>query len=1365
MEDDQPSDQTASPQTVARNSSRHSSTNTSTTSPVPSRLGTRRREGMNDGDESEHSESEHSGAALPSREVANWLLANDLAERIDAFTDAGYTNLSQIREDGLSQQDFEAVGISDEDEKLQLLRAIDKLRVLASVNQLRSSGSDSYDSDASPASSPASSRSNRDSSSSGRDGKDGKDSPGPSRLIGFTRSRSRTTISKTPRALRRLARLGKATSGSSARKKLEARLRTWLLEMLPEYEVQLTDPAAQGNLAAVLCDGRLLCDLVNRLLPGTIDSVSSSDKPFKQVQNIGRYLSACRRIGLSAKYLFVPSELQQGENLSAVLENLNQLRTLYESGGALSLRKAIEENRSAAYVASCDDDLVQRKAQKYDATYEKEITQWVFEKLGQPLPSSGPVSFHSVFRNGVYLCKLINRLRPGTIASKHIYTGSTPFKQINNVNAFLAGCQTLGLNKDDLFAPSDLYEEKNLSAVHSTLHVLRFKVEPRTPRDGARSAAVRGRSATVAAVAQPSAIASSSPRPAGNSAATSSTGSKTKDQWKTLHAEDLMLLEETEEELRMVNPVAPLKLPPLERLKLGEYPLHELARMGHVDALNAYLRKNPDVDFISRDPAGLTCLHIAAEEGWQQVAELVLERSGTDLLEVVDTDGWSPLSFAAACHRLEMCLLLLRKGASATHANRGGLTALHTLTSFPFTERMLSVFRALLEGGADLDADNQLGQTPLHMAVSAGNLETTEFLLLAGADVNTQTRFGETALHHAARLSKTDRRASYRLCKELFQHGADPSLESIHGPPWKVIEVDRLPKLAALFPNAPKPSGTPAEYRRTIRKLKQGRRFDSMQKMEMVMERARKKETIRLQVSPLAASADPAVDASASSSSASSSSGVSPSMSSSPPPLGSGSMKRLGHRRTASSSGVSSLDRDRKPSFLGIFNSGDQSADDNSPRMQAAASASYKRDGGQGSAPASPMFSRRLALGVAGKGNTPLIQDLDGYLVDERSGERGTGDLTNLDPMLSLALDYYDSHFLGRKHRNYVGRLAIGTVTEKDSSTGVGGVGGAGGAGGGDPEPCIISVQENPEADKLHALVRTPTFEKFVCFQALSALTPKGKEKEKHSLLRAVAQTLTPLLNDGEFELVTSKQLEKGLLEFEENDPQKTTCFPVGVVYSKDGQQSQWDMWNNKEGSQLFQNFLDFLGDRVRLKGWTEYAGGLDTKADARGKYSYYTALDDAEIMFHVSTCLPYDPLDERKLQRSRMIGNDIAMIIFQEGDTTYIPNTMTGGVSHVFVVVRPVEDDDGMIHYQVSTCYKDYVKPFKPHFSATVHYPENQEFRSLLLAKLINGHLSAQQSPGLMQMYSRPRRYLLQELVDSYSKGRNTVQLLRNPD
>jgi RAP1 GTPase activating protein 1 len=85
---------------------------------------------------------------------------------------------------------------------------------------------------------------------------------------------------------------------------------------------------------------------------------------------------------------------------------------------------------------------------------------------------------------------------------------------------------------------------------------------------------------------------------------------------------------------------------------------------------------------------------------------------------------------------------------------------------------------------------------------------------------------------------------------------------------------------------------------------------------------------------------------------------------------------------------------------------------------------------------------------------------------------------------------------------------------------------------------------------------------------------------------------------------------------------------------------------------------------------------------NTKGTHSVFTHFHGFDVMFHVSTYLPYNPLDEKKvgalwsrgmiaddllhmqLQRSRVIGNDITMIIFQEGDTRYEPTTMTGGVS-----------------------------------------------------------------------------------------------------
>jgi len=117
------------------------------------------------------------------------------------------------------------------------------------------------------------------------------------------------------------------------------------------------------------------------------------------------------------------------------------------------------------------------------------------------------------------------------------------------------------------------------------------------------------------------------------------------------------------------------------------------------------------------------------------------------------------------------------------------------------------------------------------------------------------------------------------------------------------------------------------------------------------------------------------------------------------------------------------------------------------------------------------------------------------------------------------------------------------------------------------------------------------------------------------------------------------------------------------------------------------------------------------------------------------------------------MIGNDITMIVFQEGDTVYQPTTMTGGVSHVFLVVRPVQRD-GVTKYRLACCRKDYVPEFGPELPADYLFEHDELFRNVLLTKLINGHAAAQVSPGLRMMYSRPRQAMLEELLKTYAKN-----------
>lgn len=54
----------------------------------------------------------------------------------------------------------------------------------------------------------------------------------------------------------------------------------------------------------------------------------------------------------------------------------------------------------------------------------------------------------------------------------------------------------------------------------------------------------------------------------------------------------------------------------------------------------------------------------------------------------------------------------------------------------------------------------------------------------------------------------------------------------------------------------------------------------------------------------------------------------------------------------------------------------------------------------------------------------------------------------------------------------------------------------------------------------------------------------------------------------------------------------------VGVMYCRAGQSSEEDMYNNESSGPAFEEFLDLLGERVRLKGWDKYRAQLDNKSE-----------------------------------------------------------------------------------------------------------------------------------------------------------------------
>jgi ankyrin repeat protein len=74
----------------------------------------------------------------------------------------------------------------------------------------------------------------------------------------------------------------------------------------------------------------------------------------------------------------------------------------------------------------------------------------------------------------------------------------------------------------------------------------------------------------------------------------------------------------------------------------------------------------------------------------------------------------------------------------------------------------------LFQEGADLEARDQRGWTPLHAAAERGRREAAEFLLDKGADWEATDQDGQTPLHLAAK------RANDKVVKLLVARGADP---------------------------------------------------------------------------------------------------------------------------------------------------------------------------------------------------------------------------------------------------------------------------------------------------------------------------------------------------------------------------------------------------------------------------------------------------------------------------------------------------------------------------------------------------------------------------------------------------------------
>ena len=202
----------------------------------------------------------------------------------------------------------------------------------------------------------------------------------------------------------------------------------------------------------------------------------------------------------------------------------------------------------------------------------------------------------------------------------------------------------------------------------------------------------------------------------------------------------------------------------------AELALMDAAAVGDIEAVKQHLAAGVDVNAIYE---GQTPLHLAATYGTPSIAnhrkEIVelLIAEGADV-NTKDEDGETPLHLAALRGHKEIVELLIAAGAdvNATSTPEETENKFPQPSITPLDHAKGEIADLLRKHGAKTGAW-LLAAESIHYAAGSGNIEAVKQHLAAGTDVNAKNQFGETPLHLAFLLGHKE------IAKLLIAAGAN----------------------------------------------------------------------------------------------------------------------------------------------------------------------------------------------------------------------------------------------------------------------------------------------------------------------------------------------------------------------------------------------------------------------------------------------------------------------------------------------------------------------------------------------------------------------------------------------------------------
>ncbi|GFO01721.1 transgelin [Plakobranchus ocellatus] len=103
-----------------------------------------------------------------------------------------------------------------------------------------------------------------------------------------------------------------------------------------------------------------------------------------------------------------------------------------------------------------------------DPELEEQALVWIEDNLGEKIDRKTP--YEEVLRDGIILCRLMNKLMPNCI--KKIDTKGGGFALMQNIERFQTAARQWGVPQNEVFQTVALWEKKNIPQVTLCIHAI-----------------------------------------------------------------------------------------------------------------------------------------------------------------------------------------------------------------------------------------------------------------------------------------------------------------------------------------------------------------------------------------------------------------------------------------------------------------------------------------------------------------------------------------------------------------------------------------------------------------------------------------------------------------------------------------------------------------------------------------------------------------------------------------------------------------------------------------------------------------------------------------------------------------------------